>query len=102
MSRNALLLLAVIVSFGLYTVWVLMQFGYVGLLQAALANGATVQVFIDLVIACLLACIWMVADARRQGRNPWPYIVLTFAAGSFGPLVYLLVGQFAVRDETAA
>ena len=46
---------------------------------------------LDLVIACLLISSWMVIDARANGRNPWPYVAITLAAGSFGPLLYLLL-----------
>jgi hypothetical protein len=35
----------------------------------------------------------MHADARARGRSAWPFIALTLAAGSFGPLAYLLVRE---------
>jgi hypothetical protein len=55
-----------------------------------MANWGAMQVLADLVIACLLICFWMVADARERGMNPWPYVAITLFAGSFGPLLYLL------------
>ena len=33
----------------------------------------------------------MLTDACDSGRNAWPYIVLKLAAGSFVPLLYLMV-----------
>lgn len=44
----------------------------------------------DLVIALGLVLVWLVQDARAQGRNPWPWVAITLATGSFGPLLYLL------------
>ena len=60
------------------------------------------QVFADLIISLILAMIWMAHDAKRLGRNPWPWIALTLAAGSFGPLVYLLMRKPAVMSASAA
>jgi hypothetical protein len=48
-------------------------------------------VLADLAILALLSCLWMVADSRTSGVPAWPFIVLTIFAGSFGPLLYLIV-----------
>jgi len=34
--------------------------------------------------------VWMVADAKKHGLNPWPFVLVTVTAGSFGPLLYLV------------
>jgi len=50
-------------------------------------------VFIDLVIVGVLACFWMSKDARGRGLTAWPFILITVFAGSFGPLLYLVVRE---------
>ena len=42
-------------------------------------------------IALGLFLVWMWRDAKAEGRNPWPWILITLATGSIGPLIYLLV-----------
>ena len=44
----------------------------------------------DLVIACLLVLTWLIPEAKRNGNNPWPWVVITLFLGSFGPLLYLV------------
>ena len=85
------LLIAVLVAFGAYSMWVMVQVGYMGIWNGALANPGSAQVLADLVVACLLICVWMVKDARERGANAWPFVLVTLAAGSFGPLLYLLL-----------
>ncbi len=93
-------LLAILLPFGAYSLYVIYEVGYVGIFAAVAASPGSLQVAFDLVIACLLISWWMVIDARASGRNPWPYVLITLAAGSFGPLLYLLLaGQ---RDSAAA
>ena len=41
----------------------------------------------------IMACIWMVNDARARGQNAWPFVALTLALGSFGPLLYLALRE---------
>jgi hypothetical protein len=53
-------------------------------------NGMTVVLGVDLVIALSMVCTWMWRDARRQGKKPLGYVVLTVLLGSIGPLWYLL------------
>lgn len=92
MTRFALIL--VIAAFGALSAYALMDVGYLGIFDYHRHSSAGWQVLTDLVIVCVLACVWMVSDARKTGRNPWPYVAITLAAGAFGPLFYLLVGEF--------
>lgn len=94
MNRTVTLVLLglVLADFALLSGYALVQHGYWGLFAQQLQNSAGWQVLADLVIVCALAMIWMLADARRSGRIVWPYLLATLAFGSFGPLLYLLVG----------
>ena len=84
------LLMLVLAVFSLLTGFALWYHGYWGIFEPLLASLAGAQVLVDLVIALSLFLAWMWPDARRLQRNPWPWLVLTLAAGSFGPLLYLL------------
>lgn len=84
------LLLATLVLFGALSGLALWQHGYWGLFEPAFKSLASAQVLADLAIALTLFLAWMWRDAKALGRNPWPWLVLTLATGSFGPLLYLL------------
>jgi Ca2+/Na+ antiporter len=94
---NKALLLSVLVVFGVFTLEVMWQVGYMGIWRAGTASPGALQVLIDLIIVCTLAVIWIVQDARNRGLNPWPFVAITLAAGSFGPLLYLLRREWAAR-----
>lgn len=84
-------LFLVFAAFGAYSLYVMWQIGYFGIWQAAMANAGTWQLLLDFVILSGLAVVWMVRDAQRTGRTVWPFAAITVAAGSFGPLLYLLL-----------
>jgi hypothetical protein len=97
--KKILLLAVVIAAFGALSATALADVGYLGILLPHFQSSGGLQVLVDLVIALTLVMVWMVADARRSGRNPWPWVLLTLVAGSFGPLGYLLTG--ALREQRA-
>jgi uncharacterized membrane protein YqjE len=68
MTSRLLMILVTIAAFGVLTVFALMETGYFGLFEMQMQNFAGLQVLTDLVIVCLLACIWMVRDARERRR----------------------------------
>jgi hypothetical protein len=70
-----------------YAVW---RHGYLGVFELALANAATATVLVDLTIALGLVTVWMWRDARGHGISPVPYVLVTIATGSAGPLLYLI------------
>ena len=84
------LLLVVLVAFGILSGIAVWHHGIWGIFEPLLTTWAGAQVLVDLVIALALFLSWMWRDASRLGRNPWPWLLLTLAAGSFGPLIYLL------------
>ena len=86
-TRN--LAIVLLIPFTALSIQALIDVGYVGVLQHQMQNSAGVQVFVDLAIALTLILTWMIPEAKRKGRNPWPWVVVTLIAGSFGPLLYL-------------
>jgi hypothetical protein len=84
------LLIVTIAAFAVLTAFALRDHGFVGIFQWQLSTWAGRQVLVDLCIALTLVLIWLLRDAKALGRNPWPWVALTLAAGSFGPLLYLL------------
>ena len=87
---RSLLVFLVLSAFGAYSLYVMWDFGYLGIWRAGFANAAALQILLDLVITCLLISGWMIGDARARGLKAWPFVGITIAAGSFGPLLYLL------------
>ena len=85
-----LVLVLVLIPFSILSLMALWKHGYWGLFEPAFRSLASAQVLVDLVIALSLFMVWMWRDAALNGRNPWPWLLLTLAAGSFGPLLYLL------------
>lgn len=90
MTRKNLALL-ILVPFTLLSLYAVYKVGYLGIVDYHRHSPAGWQVFVDLVIACVLILTWMIPEAKKNGINPWPYVVLTVFLGSFGPLAYLVV-----------
>ncbi|MFK7974724.1 MAG: hypothetical protein AB8C02_01225 [Halioglobus sp.] len=86
----ALLLLVPFVALTIYSV---AQVGYIGLFEYHLHSPAGWQVFTDLVLALIIVFMWLIPDARRSGRNPWPWFAATVFLGSISPLLYLVTAK---------
>jgi fatty acid desaturase len=80
----------VLLDFLTLTGYAVYHYGYVGFFEMVMANAVTVTAFVDLVIALTLILGWMWRDARGRGLSPVPYVLLTLALGSVGPLAYLI------------
>jgi hypothetical protein len=81
---------AILISFSLFSSWVMWQVGYVGIWQAGLVSSASVQILVDLVICCLIISSWMIGDARARGISPYPWLIAVLTTGSLAILVYLI------------
>ncbi len=90
MNWKTLVLSVIVFDFLVLSAYAVGDVGYIGIFTGQFGDWGRLQVLVDLVIVCGLAMIWMVADARRRGTSPWPYLLVTLLAGSFGPLLYLL------------
>jgi hypothetical protein len=89
------LLVVTLVLFGALSAAAVAQHGYLGIFALHFQTFGGMQVLVDLVIALVLVMVWMWHDAKATGRNVWPWIAVTLALGSFGPLVYLLTRRSA-------
>lgn len=83
----------VLVGFGVLSGLALFNHGYWGIIEPHFKSFGAAQVLADLVIALTLVLTWLVRDAKKTGRNPFGWILLTLATGSFGPLIYLLTAK---------
>ena len=92
MNQRTLAIL-VLIPFTLLTAYAIREVGYIGIFDYHRHSPAGWQVIADLVIALVLVLTWLVPEARRAGRNPWPWIVATLVLGSFGPLLYLVFAR---------
>ena len=92
MTRQKLAI-ALLIPFTILSLYAIQQVGYIGIFDYQVHSPAGWQVFCDLVIACVLTFVWIIPDAKRFGRNPWPYFVITIFLGSFGPLLYLALSS---------
>jgi len=91
MPTRRLFALVLLVPFVALTVYSVAQVGYIGLFEYHLHSPAGWQVFTDLVLALLIVMLWLFPEARRNGRNPWPWFIGTLFLGSIAPLLYLVV-----------
>src|SRR6202048_3735559 len=101
MNRKQLALsaaLIVLLAMDAYSVYL---YGFIGFFRMVLANFAGVTAFVDLLIALVLIIFWMGDDDRQRNVSAVPYLVLTLALGSIGPLLYL-IRRFGDRTERTA
>lgn len=84
-------IISILVLFSPLTIVAVLHHGFLGIFTEVFKSYATIQVFVDLLIASILILIWMWHDAKKTNRSFWPWALLTLVTGSFGPLFYLLL-----------
>ena len=89
------------VAHAVVTAVALVQVGYLGIFQEALAGWGAGQVVSDLSVALVLVNVWMLVDAKNHGWNAWPYVVLSLPLGSLAPLAYLLLREIRLAEPQA-
>lgn len=97
MTAKTLVLVLVLSLFTALSFYGVAVHGYLGFFEALASTAAGVVVFTDLVIALTLTMLWMSSDARERGLPFWPYVILTLALGSVGPLSYLIHRELRAR-----
>ncbi len=98
MSRKTLAIV-LLVPFLLLTAYAVWDVGAVGIFVYQLQSSAGWQVFADLVISLVLVLTYLIPQARRDGRNPWPWVVATLFVGVISPLLYYATDK-AQRGES--
>lgn len=92
MSKKAISI-AILIPFTVLSLYAVYKDGYIGIFLYQMQSPSGWQVIADLVIACALLLMWIIPDARKNGRNPLGYVLVTLLAGSFGPLLYWALGR---------
>ena len=77
-------------AFGAWSLWVMVEIGYLGIWRGGFTNLGAAQITTDLVVSSMLLVGFVVRDCRLAGRAWWPWALLTVVTGSFGTLAYLL------------
>src|SRR5438309_377978 len=72
----------VLAAFAALNGYAFYAYGPMGFFSLVLANGATVAVVGDLVIALTMVAVWMSRDAAQRSVSVVPYLLLTVALGS--------------------
>lgn len=99
MNTKQIVLSVIIVDFLVLTAYAVAEHGYIGIFVHELSSWAGIQVLTDLTLALGMVMAWMLADARKHGLTVAPYLVITLALGSFGPLFYLVRREWAIRGR---
>lgn len=101
MNPRQLLIGAVLLAFTAFSLLVIGEVGYFGLLQAGFASNASLQILLDLCLACGLGGLWLIGDAKQRGVTAWPWLLAVLAMGSIGLLAYLFVRERSPLPQPA-
>jgi hypothetical protein len=98
MNRKQLVLSAVLIAFLAQEAYAVYLYGYFGFFRMMFANFASFTALVDLIIALVLILAWIGDDARQRKVSAIPYLLITLALGSVGPILYL-IGRFGDRTD---
>jgi hypothetical protein len=101
MNRKQLALSAALIVLLAVDAYAVYLYGYIGFFRMVLANFAGFAASLDLAVALVLILVWMGDDARERKVSAIPYILMTLALGSVGPLLYL-IRRFGDRTELSS
>jgi len=86
-------LVLVFVAFGVLSGAAIREFGYLGVWAAGFRDLASLQILVDLMIACTIVSSWMAEDARRRGWPVAPWMAAVLLTGSVALLAYLILRE---------
>lgn len=87
----------VLACFGILTAHAIDVHGYLGFFETLASSAAGVTAFADLAIALSLVMLWMWSDSQERELPFLPYVLITLAFGSAGPLAYLIHRELRAR-----
>src|SRR5215472_9652095 len=90
MNGKQIGLVSVLLGFSILTAYAVYLYGYVGFFREVTSSVASLTLSVDLVIALTIILVYIANDAREHGISAVPYLLLTLAFGSVGPLCYLI------------
>jgi len=101
MNRNVkrVITTGVYLAFMAVSTWATLDAGYIGIFEAALRDPASMQIFFDLVVACLLGSAWLHRHATERGRNPWPWLVAVVPLGSIPLMTYAVASLWLPQAQ---
>ena len=93
MINKRTLSLLILIPFSLLSLYAILEVGFIEIFDYQRHSPAGWQVLADLVIALILVLSWLIPEAKKANRNPWPWVVATLFTGSFAPLIYLATSK---------
>ncbi len=90
LKKSKILALIILIPFTLLTFLAVKDYGFIGIFKEIFKNFATIQVFIDLIIATIFILVWIWKDSKKNNRNFLIWLIITLIFGSFGPFLYII------------
>lgn len=82
-----------LIPFSALTMYAFIADGVNGFPNAITHDLSSLQIWVDLVIAMIFWCAWVLRDAAAAGRSGAPWVVGALIVGAFAPLLYMIVYQ---------